>query len=212
MKQYFQQDNKWVCSVCNKDFNSRQATTSHIHRAHTKPGIAYGGHKKGTPAWNKGLVGVQEAWNKGKPGTFTGRKHTDETKQKISEKLSVNNKGGRAKWYDVAGQRVQGTWEQQVALKLEELGIKWIKLKTNKDVLKYVMDGKVRSYTPDFYLQDYSVYLEVKGFWWGRDKEKMQLVKEAHKDKNIVIVERDMYERLLQGELVWSFQRQTENL
>lgn len=153
-----------------------------------------------------------KAWNKGLPGTFTGKKHSAETKKKISERLTVNNKGGRAKWYTVAGQSVQGTWERNVALKLEELGIQWKKLKTNKDTLEYVMDGKIRRYTPDFYLPDYDVYLEIKGHWWGRDKEKMNIVMKTHKDKNIFIAEKEQYEKILQGELVWSFQRQTENL
>ena len=203
MEQYYQLNEKWVCKECNREFGSRQATTSHIHRSHANPGVAYGGHQKGSPAWNKGLKGVQVSPMKGKPGTFTGRKHTDESKRKIGEKLSINNKGGRAKWYEVAGQKVQGTWERNVALKFEELGVKWKKLKTNRDTLEYIMDGKLRHYTPDFYLPDYDVLLEVKGHWWGRDREKMDIVLETHKDKNIIIVEKEQYEKILQGELVW---------
>jgi predicted nuclease of restriction endonuclease-like RecB superfamily len=144
-----------------------------------------------------------KAWNFGLPGTFTGMKHTEESKKKISEKLSINNNGGRSKWYDVAGQRVQGTWERNIALKLEELDIKWIKLKTNKDTLKYQMNGKTRSYTPDFYLEDYDLYLEIKGFWWGDDREKMDIVLETHPEKKICIIEKEKYEKILQGELVW---------
>lgn len=155
---------------------------------------------------------VPSAWNKGLPGTFAGKTHTAESKRKISEKLSINNKGGRAKWYEVAGQKVQGTWERNIALKFEELGVKWKKLKTNRDTLEYVMDGKVRHYTPDFYLPEYDVLLEVKGYWWGRDREKMGIVLETHKNKDIFIVEKEQYEKILQGELVWSFQHQTENL
>lgn len=141
--------------------------------------------------------------NAGKIGTFTGKKHTEETKRKIGEKLSINNKGGRAKWYEVSGQKVQGTWERDIALKFEDLGIKWKKLKTNRDTLEYVMDGKIRHYTPDFYLPDYDVLLEVKGHWWGRDREKMDIVIETHKDKNIVLIEKEQFQKILQGELVW---------
>lgn len=117
--------------------------------------------------------------------------------RKISEKLSINNKGGRSKWYEVAGQSVQGTWERNVATKFEQLSIQWIKLKTNKDTLKYKMNGKIRSYTPDFYLPDYDVYVEVKGFWWGDDKEKMRIVLETYPDKNIFIVEKEEYEEIM---------------
>ena len=140
---------------------------------------------------------VPSAWNKGMPGFFAGKKHSEESKRKISEKLSVNNKGGRAKWYDVAGQRVQGTWERDIALKLEDLGISWTKLKTNRDTLKYLMNGKERSYTPDFYLPEFDMYFEIKGFWWGNDREKMRIVIDTHQDKRIVIIEKQEYEQIL---------------
>lgn len=117
--------------------------------------------------------------------------------RKISEKLSINNKGGRSKWYTVAGQNVQGTWERDIATKFELLNIRWIKLKTNKDTLKYEMNGKIRSYTPDFYLPDYDMYVEVKGFWWGDDKEKMKIVFQTYPDKSIVVVEKEEYEEII---------------
>ena len=63
------------------------------------------------------------------------------------------------------------------------------------------MDGKLRHYTPDFYLPEYDVLLEVKGHWWGRDREKMDIVLKTHTDKNIVIVEKEHYEKILQGDL-----------
>lgn len=134
---------------------------------------------------------------------FLGRKHTEETKLKISTKMSHNNKGGRCKWYDVSGQKVQGTWERDVALKLDELSIKWKKLKTNKDVLQYNIDGNIKSYTPDFLLIDLGIFLEIKGYWWGNDKNKMIAVKEQHPDKRIVIIEKREFEKIMQGELVW---------
>jgi predicted nuclease of restriction endonuclease-like RecB superfamily len=134
---------------------------------------------------------------KGKPGSFLGKKHSTETKQKISEKLSINNKGGRAKWYDVAGQMVQGTWERDLASKFEQLNIRWLKLKTNKHTLKYEMNDRVRSYTPDFYLPDYEVFVEVKGFWWGNDKEKMKTVLNSHPDKTIMIVEKEEFQEIM---------------
>lgn len=208
---YYELDGKWVCKECNRNFTSKQATTSHIYRAHVIPGQSTGGgHAIGKPAWNKGLsrqtdvrVKKYSDSQKGKPGTFTGKTHTVEAREKISAKLSINNKGGRCKWFEVAGQKVQGTWEQNAAIKFEEFGIRWQKLNTNKYTFEYEMDGKSRSYTPDFYLPDYDVYLELKGRWWGRDKEKMDLVVEKYKDKRIVVIEKDDYEKLLRGELVW---------
>ena len=207
---YHQLNDKWVCELCERELTSRQAVTSHIYRTHTNPGISFGGHQKGKPAWNKGLsketdervlensIALSLA-TKGRPG----RPHTEQSKRKISLAKSINNRGGRCKWFEVAGQKVQGTWEQNAALKFEELGIEWIKLKTNQHTFDYEMDGKIKCYTPDFYLPTYNVYLELKGRWWGRDKEKMELVLEKYKDTKIVVIEKDNYEKLLRGELVW---------
>lgn len=208
---YYQLNDKWICKDCQREFNSRQATTSHIFRTHTNNRKPLGGRQKGShPAWNKGLTketDLRVAKNaeavsiatRGRPG----RPHTEETKRLISRQKSINNKGGRSKWYEVAGQKVQGTWERNVALKFEELGIRWEKLKTNRHTFDYVMDGKTRCYTPDFYLQDIDTYLEVKGRWWGRDKEKMDIVLRTYPDKKIVIVEKESYDKILRGELVW---------
>jgi len=194
---------KHLCKYCSSERKSLKSLVNHERLCPQNVDRVYVSRTVGTTPWNKGKIGLQEAWNKGLPGTFLGRKHTEDAKQKISEKLSINNKGGRAKWYTVAGQRVQGTWERNVALKFEELGIRWKKLKTNRDILKYSMDGKLRSYTPDFYLEEFNIYLEVKGFWWGRDREKMNIVLKTHKDKKIVIIEKEQYNKILGGELVW---------
>lgn len=208
------------CVVCRKELAGERALKSHCTQMHSgDKDTSKRGKPTGIPAWNRGLtkdtdsrVAQYANSNRGKPGKFTGRSHTDDTKLKISKKLSINNKGGRAKWYTVAGQRVQGTWERDIAYKLEELCIEWYKLKTNKHTLQYVMDNKIRSYTPDFFLPAYDIYLEVKGFWWGRDKEKMELVQQAHPQVRICIIEKEQFDSIMRGELVWSFQRQTENL
>ena len=121
----------------------------------------------------------------------------------VSKRQSLNNSGGRCKWFEVAGQKVQGTWERDMALKFEEDGVNWYKPKLNRDVLRYTLDDKEKSYTPDFYLPDEDLYIEVKGHWWGNDKNKMKAVLEQHQDKRIVIVEKDDFYKFLQGEQVW---------
>ena len=198
-----------TCKFCNKECknnnshrNHERCCPSNLSRVYKNGMLGKVGSNQFTYAASHNLP-KPIAGAKGKPGTFLGKKHTDEAKRKISQKLSINNKGVRAKWYNVAGQKCQGTWERNVALKLEELGIEWKKLKTNKDVLEYVMDNKVRCYTPDFYLPAYNIFLEVKGHWWGRDREKMDIVLETYPGKKIVILEKEQYEKFLGGELVW---------
>ena len=197
----------FICQHCCKECKSANSLRNHERCCPSNPNRVYKNGMLGKKGNNQFSLAkrldkpIPSAWNKGLPGTFAGKKHTAESKRKIGEKLSINNKGGRAKWYEVAGQKVQGTWERNVALKFQELGIKWKKLKTNRHTLEYVMDGKLRHYTPDFYLPEYDVLLEVKGHWWGRDREKMDIVLKTHTDKNIVIVEKEHYEKILQGDL-----------
>lgn len=106
-------------------------------------------------------------------------------RDKLAIRMSENNPGGRSKWFTVAGKKVQGTWERDFALYLEEHGVEW----QRGQPLAYVLDGKERHYTPDFYLPQFDRYVEVKGYWWGDDRRKMQAVMEQHQDKKFVFVE-----------------------
>lgn len=204
-------DGKFICSACGRISLTRQSITSHFYVAHTERGKdshRRAGRKPGLPAWNKGLTKETDERVKlnshsvskslyGKPGHPV----SEETKQRISKALSGNNHGGRCAWYVVNGIKVQGTWEQRFALKMSELGIKWEKVK--KHAWKYVMNGKTRHYTPDFYLPEHNLYIEIKGFWWGDDKQKMECVIKQHTDKKIIILMKEELEKVLRGELVW---------
>lgn len=209
---------KFTCICCNFIGNTRQQVTSHWWRNHTPDGLQHsgGGASIGNIPWNKGLYKetnsvIMEASKKIsstlKEGYASGRLISTQTsleaRAATSRRMSLHNPGGKSKWFEVAGQKCQGTWERNIALKFEELSIKWTKLKTNKDVLEYVMDGMTKCYTPDFYLPDYDIFLEVKGYWWGRDREKMDIVLNTYPDKKIVIIEKELYHRILDGEQVW---------
>lgn len=83
------------------------------------------------------------------------------------------------------------------------MNIDWIKPKTNNYIFKYEVDGKIKSYTPDFYLPSFDVYLEIKGYWWGRDREKMDLVISKYPETKFVIIEKEKFIKILGGEQVW---------
>lgn len=116
--------------------------------------------------------------------------------ESISKKASARGGGGRCKWFKVAGQSVQGTWERNLALLFELLEIKWEKPKTNRYTFSYEMDGKTRSYTPDFFLPELDLFVETKGFWWGNDKEKMKAVFKSNPEIRLALVEKDSYLKL----------------
>ncbi len=95
---------------------------------------------------------------------------------------------------------MQGTWERDAGLKLTEIGIEWRKCAGLDDMLSYVLDGRSRRYLPDFYIPEYDLYLEFKGYWWGDDRRKMDAVLEQHPEVNIAILEKEQYLLLLNGE------------
>ena len=115
-----------------------------------------------------------------------------DARRRLSERMSQNNPGGKSKWYEVSGKKVQGTWERNFALYCNENNIAWDRCKP----WKYVLDGKIKSYTPDFYLPAFDLYVEIKGRWWGNDRAKMDAVIEQHPDKKILIIEKQEYSKL----------------
>lgn len=132
--------------------------------------------------------------------SWSGRSHTKETKQKISNSASASNNGYvKTKYYEVFSKyqnklvKVQGSYELKYALVLNEQNINWIR--DRKINLKYKLhdDDYIHTYYPDFYLVDLNEYIEIKGFFWrskdGKvdDYRKMQKVLECNRDKNIVI-------------------------
>jgi hypothetical protein len=209
------QDGRYVCPDCGFESHNTRQIISHYWKLHTEAGQNHkpepasninGKHK----SWNKGLTkdtDIRVANNSIASGkALKGRKGTTPSelnRRNTSIRMSLRNPGGKSKWYEVAGQKVQGTWERDIALKLEELGIRWYKAKVNKDVWSYELDGKTRSYTPDIHLIDLDIYLEIKGYWWGNDRAKMAAVMAQHPNKKLLIIEHAEYKKILGGELVW---------
>lgn len=128
--------------------------------------------------------------------------------ENLSTTQSIKNRGGRCKWYEVSGVLVQGTWERDIAIKLTEQNIRWKKVREYP--LLYTKNEKIHRYSPDFYLPDFLCYLEIKGHWWGSDREKMDLVISQNPDVKIYIIEKIEYQKIMQGEQVWSFMRLSE--
>ena len=126
-----------------------------------------------------------------------------EARKKLSIEQSLKNRGGKCKWFEYKGQKLQGTWELNIAKKLDEMNIDWYKPKISKDVWSYELDGQQKSYTPDLYLKEQNIYLEIKGYWWRDDKRKMEAIKQQHPDKKILIIEKEEYTKIMRGELVW---------
>jgi len=74
---------------------------------------------------------------------------------------------------------MDSTWEVAAAKRLDDLGVQWERDKNIR--LNYLTRGKrKRYYIPDFYLPDYDLYIEVKGYWTDAARHKMKDVQERN--------------------------------
>jgi hypothetical protein len=81
---------------------------------------------------------------------------------------------------------MDSTWEVVMAMRLDELNIKWERDENMK--LPYLMrSGRKRNYIPDFYLPEYDAYIEVKGYMTESAKHKMKSVLEINDVKIIML-------------------------
>lgn len=81
---------------------------------------------------------------------------------------------------------MDSTWEVMMASKLDELGVSWHRDESLK--LEYkTRGGRKRNYIPDFYLIDYDLYIEVKGYWTDAAKHKMKDVQKRNPVKILIL-------------------------
>lgn len=118
-----------------------------------------------------------------------GRRYTEEEKKKRSEIMkrvvrenpesySASNVNGRSKKIFYNGFWLDSQWEYEFAVWCDNNYIQWEK---NKKSFEYEWQGK-RLYYPDFYLNEYDRYVEIKGYERDRDKAKWSVV------TNLIIV------------------------
>lgn len=98
------------------------------------------------------------------------------------QSYSASNVSGRVKTYEFNGMKFKGTWELKVAKALSDKGIKY----TNElTPIEYEWNNSTHLYFPDFYLPDFDVYLEVKGYKRDRDLCKWKAL------NNLIVLEQN---------------------
>jgi len=198
---YKVEDNTYKCE-CGKIFDNYQGLNGHfaycqIHRngkAPTKKGGGWAGWCKGlTKETSDSLKRASEKL-KIKPKR-PGTPHTIESRKNLSEKRTLfleNNKDAGVKWYEVSNGtsliKVQGTWERDVAEWLNQQGVNW-----NRERIKY---DECRTYTPDFKIEEFDFYIEVKGWLKDRDVIKMKKVIDQTSIK-IKLLDKSSYNKVL---------------
>jgi hypothetical protein len=111
--------------------------------------------------------------------------------EKHPESYTKNNVSGRVKCIDYRGISFKGSWEVDVAKWLDKQNINW---QYEPKYFEYEWRG-VRKYYPDFYLVDFDIYLEVKGYATDRDVAKWKAV------PNLCVLKLNEIRKLREGQL-----------
>ena len=81
---------------------------------------------------------------------------------------------------------MDSTWEVAMAERLDHLKISWERREDMK--LPYLSKtGRKRNYIPDFYLPEYDIYIEVKGYWTDAARYKMNAVQDANPVRIVIL-------------------------
>jgi hypothetical protein len=140
----------------------------------------------------EGHKGMKYQWVKN-----PGKKWTEERKRK----WSIDNKGGKCEWYETIKPdgtiiKVQGFWEYQFSLYLNQIDPNWIKPTIwDRDHQFNWIDslGNSHWYTPDFWSPLLKKYFEIKGFWTNSQQQKKEFVLSL---SNVTIVNKDDMKKL----------------
>lgn len=127
---------------------------------------------------------------------MTGRRYSIEHRNKMSLsrlKYLESTGGPRVKWFEVGGQFVQGNYERIVAEKLLSDNITWKKCTATTHFEYTLVDGTIHRYIPDFYLPDFDLFIEVKGWWSDTAITKMISVLEQN-TINMLFIDGDSLE------------------
>lgn len=179
------------CKYCDLDFSNYTPSQKGGHTRFCKNNPEYENnikeHKnrnKNQTPWNKGMKSPYSEETNLKRGKTVSQKHkqgiykdsakksaktrkingnhlhTEETKQRIRDAALVSPHRRLKKGViEYKGILLDSSWELELAKRLDELEIKWIR----PDPIPWVDDeGVTHNYFPDFYLEDYDLFLDPK--------------------------------------------------
>lgn len=144
------------CKFCNKEFEKYQSASAHSVFCVLNP------------SRDKTIQKIS--------ASSSGRVHTQEAREKISKSIlkKVENDEwhcsfSRARIHEYNGIKFHGMWEIKYAQYLDTQNIKWIR---PIEQFEYEFEEKIRHYTPDFFLVDLNLYVEIKGYATEKDHQK----------------------------------------
>ena len=96
-------------------------------------------------------------------------------KKDLRSKPKKSKLDGRRFWSERLQKPFRSNWEIEIAELLTELGIKW-----TYEPKRFYFRAEQESYLPDFFLDDYNCWLEVKGYMDKRSEKRCRLFKKYH--------------------------------
>lgn len=94
---------------------------------------------------------------------------------------------GKGCWYNCkqgSSYFMRSTWEVKYAIYLDSIFEKWF---YEYKKFEIIVDGIESTYTPDFYLPDKELFIEIKGYWRKDAKKKYKVFKETYPNIKINI-------------------------
>lgn len=171
----------FACIFCAKEYSTPSGKGLHEKQCASNPNAK--NFQKGRRAWNQGLTRLSNVSVAAQAATLKKRLQNGETKQsvktadglrRLSESAKAHNLGGYRP-HPNKGQYYKGIWfdskwEVKVAISLDENGISWVRPRTG-----FVWNESGNRYYPDFYLEEFDVYLDPKNpYLQIKDSEKIK--------------------------------------
>lgn len=190
--------------LCKKNPNKQEVVSNFIEYNKKRKYLNIKGSNHYTKAKELGLPKplISEETRKKISETSKNRVWTEEQKRKHSESMksavksypdsyTKNNVVGRVKNIEYNGVKLKGGWEIIVAKWLDENNVRW---EDETKSFDYEWNG-IRKYYPDFYLPDFDLFIEVKGYQTERDLHKWESV------KNLVVFKLDEIKKIKNNNL-----------
>lgn len=133
----------------------------------------------GKPSWCKGLTKNNSEILKGKSKKMCGVNNP-----MFNKKLDTS---GCNFYFEDLGHRCRSSWEVNFARTLRYLNINYEYESRTFNL------NKGDSYTPDFYLKDFDLYIEVKGYMTNKFKEKFIRFKKEYSKVNILVIDETIF-------------------
>jgi hypothetical protein len=164
----------------------------------------------------KANKGKRNGAKSGEDSHMFGKKQSKETQEKkrlklkgkkrpkeIFEKIiNTRKKNGNlvpsninVRYYEDLKMTLRSSWEADYIRYLNFKGIKW-EYEKHTFNLQNEKGEFIGSYTPDFYLPNEEIFVEVKGFYSDKNKKKMQQVQEQYPYLKIKLITRTDYDDL----------------